>query len=162
MKIKLLITGGTIDKVYNELTGELEFSDSHLEKMLKRSRSTLDISSEILFLKDSLDMTDEDRELILSKCLSSTEDKIVITHGTDTMVETAKLLGDQAKGKTIVLFGSMIPYSINNSDALFNLGVALSAVQNKKQGVYIAMNGQIFDFDKVKKNKKLGIFQTRE
>jgi len=122
----------------------------------------VNIDSEVLFLKDSLEMNDKDRDLILSKCLECDEDKIIITHGTDTMVDTAQLLGDKIKDKTIVLFGSMIPYSVNNSDALFNLGGALSAVQNKKQGVYIAMNGQIFDFDKVEKNKKLGIFQTRE
>lgn len=158
MKIKILITGGTIDKVYNELTGELEFDTSHLGEMLERSRSTVNIDSEVLFLKDSLDMSDKDRGLILSKCLECSEDTIVITHGTDTMVETAKLLGDQVKNKVIVLFGSMIPYSVNYSDALFNLGIALSAVQNKAKGIYIAMNGQVFDFDKVQKDKSLGIF----
>jgi L-asparaginase len=162
MKIKLLITGGTIDKTYKELSGELSFTQTHIIEILNRGRSTVNIDSEVLFLKDSLEMNDKDRDLILSKCLECDEDKIIITHGTDTMVDTAQLLGDKIKDKTIVLFGSMIPYSVNNSDALFNLGGALSAVQNKKQGVYIAMNGQIFDFDKVKKNKKLGIFQTRE
>ena len=160
MKINLLITGGTIDKVYNELTGELTFDNSHLDEMLERSRSTVDIDSKVLFLKDSLDMTNEDRNLILSKCLECSGNKVVITHGTDTMVETAQLLGDKIKDKTIVLFGSMIPYSINNSDALFNLGAALSAVQDKTNGVYIAMNGQVFDFDKVEKNKALGIFEN--
>ncbi|MBT3431197.1 MAG: asparaginase [Candidatus Thioglobus sp.] len=162
MKIKLLITGGTIDKTYKELSGELSFTQTHIIEILNRGRSTVNIDSEVLFLKDSLEMNDKDRDLILSKCLECDEDKIIITHGTDTMVDTAQLLGDKIKDKTIVLFGSMIPYSVNNSDALFNLGGALSAVQNKKQGVYIAMNGQIFDFDKVEKNKKLGIFQTRE
>jgi L-asparaginase len=160
MKIKLLITGGTIDKVYNELTGELVFDTSHLGGMLERSRSTVDVDSEVLFLKDSLEMNGEDRDLILSKCLECSEDAIVITHGTDTMVETASFLGEQVKNKVVVLFGSMIPYSINHSDALFNLGVALSAVQNKVKGVYIAMNGQVFDFDKVEKNKALGIFKN--
>jgi L-asparaginase len=158
MTIKLLITGGTIDKVYNKLNGELEFGKSHLEQMLERGRVSLDTSPEILFLKDSLDMNDEDRNLILSKCLECDADSIVITHGTDTMVETAKLLGNQIQDKTIVLFGAMIPYSIDNSDALFNLGVALNAVQTKDCGVYVAMNGQVFDFDKVEKNKSLGIF----
>ncbi|MBT3187074.1 asparaginase domain-containing protein, partial [Candidatus Thioglobus sp.] len=157
-----LITGGTIDKTYKELSGELSFTQTHIIEILNRGRSTVNIDSEVLFLKDSLEMNDKDRDLILSKCLECDEDKIIITHGTDTMVDTAQLLGDKIKDKTIVLFGSMIPYSVNNSDALFNLGGALSAVQNKKQGVYIAMNGQIFDFDKVEKNKKLGIFQTRE
>ena len=151
MKIKLLITGGTIDKTYKELSGELSFTQTHIIEILNRGRSTVNIDSEVLFLKDSLEMNDKDRDLILSKCLECDEDKIIITHGTDTMVDTAQLLGDKIKDKTIVLFGSMIPYSVNNSDALFNLGGALSAVQNKKQGVYIAMNGQIFDFDKVEK-----------
>ena len=158
MTIKLLITGGTIDKVYNKLSGELEFSESHLEQMLERGRVSLDTSPEILFLKDSLDMNGEDRNLILSKCLECDEDNIVITHGTDTMVETAKLLGNKIQDKTIVLFGAMIPYSIDNSDALFNLGVALNAAQTKDSGVYVAMNGRVFDFDKVEKNKSLGIF----
>jgi L-asparaginase len=160
MKIKLLITGGTIDKVYNKLAGELTFDNSHLNEMLECSRSTVDIDSEVLFLKDSLDMTNEDRNLILSKCLECNENKVVITHGTDTMVETARLLGGQIKNKVVILFGSMIPYAINKSDALFNLGAALSAVQNKTNGVYIAMNGQVFDFDKVEKNKALGIFEN--
>jgi L-asparaginase len=158
MTIKLLITGGTIDKVYNKLSGELEFSESHLEQMLERGRVSLDTSPEILFLKDSLDMNGEDRNLILSKCLECDEDNIVITHGTDTMVETAKLLGNKIQDKTIVLFGAMVPYSIDNSDALFNLGVALNAAQTKDSGVYVAMNGRVFDFDKVEKNKSLGIF----
>jgi L-asparaginase/archaeal Glu-tRNAGln amidotransferase subunit D len=162
MKIKLLITGGTIDKVYNKLTGELTFDNSHLNEMLERSRSTVDIDSEVLFLKDSLDMTNEDRNLILSKCLECNESKVVITHGTDTMVETARLLGGQIKNKVVVLFGSMIPYSINNSDALFNLGAALSAVQNKTNGVYIAMNGQIFDWNNVCKNKDKGLFEVKK
>ncbi|RUM80927.1 MAG: asparaginase [Candidatus Thioglobus sp.] len=160
MQIKILVTGGTIDKVYNELTGELTFGTSNLDEMLERSRSTVGINTEVLFLKDSLDMNDEDRGLILSKCLECSEDRVMITHGTDTMVETAQLLGNKIKDKTIVLFGSMVPYSINNSDALFNLGAALSAVQNKTNGVYIAMNGQVFDFDKVEKNKALGIFEN--
>lgn len=160
MQIKIFVTGGTIDKVYNELTGELTFGTSNLDEMLERSRSTVGINTEVLFLKDSLDMNDEDRGLILSRCLECSEDKVMITHGTDTMVETAQLLGNKIKDKTIVLFGSMVPYLINNSDALFNLGAALSAVQNKTNGVYIAMNGQVFDFDKVEKNKTLGIFEN--
>jgi L-asparaginase len=160
MQIKIFVTGGTIDKVYNELTGELTFGTSNLDEMLERSRSTVGINTEVLFLKDSLDMNDEDRGLILSKCLECSEDRVMITHGTDTMVETAQLLGNKIKDKTIVLFGSMIPYSINNSDALFNLGAALSVVQNKTNGVYIAMNGRVFDFDKVEKNKALGIFEN--
>jgi len=159
MKIKLLITGGTIDKVYNELTGKLEFGSTHIVDMLNRGRSMADTTSEVLFLKDSLELSDKDRQLILSKCLECNDDKIIITHGTDTMVDTAKLLGEKIKDKTIVLFGSMIPYSVDNSDALFNLGVALGAVQNKDNGVYVAMNGKVFDFDKVTKNKEKGLFE---
>ncbi|WP_190600615.1 asparaginase domain-containing protein [Candidatus Vesicomyidisocius sp. SY067_SCS001] len=158
MRIKLLITGGTIDKVYDELIGKLVFQQTYLIDMLNRSRSMVDTLSEVLFLKDSLDMSDIDRALIVKKCQESDTRHILITHGTDSMVRTAKLLAKEVNNKTIVLFGSMIPYSINYSDALFNLGVALSAVQIKEYGVYITMNGQVFDFDKVKKNKEIGIF----
>jgi len=161
MKIKLLITGGTIDKVYNELTGGLTFNTSHLDEMLNRGRSMVDTLSEVLFLKDSLEMTDADRALILDKCQLCDEQYVLITHGTDTMVDTAKLLGEEIKDKTVVLFGAMIPYSINHSDALFNLGVALSAVQNKENGVYIAMNGQVFDWDNVHKDMDKGLFETQ-
>ncbi len=161
MKIKVLITGGTIDKVYNELTGELVFDQTHIVDMLNRGRSMVQTESKVLFLKDSLEMNDEDRNLILSKCLDCSEDTIVITHGTDTMVETAKLLGSKIKDKTIVLFGAMIPYSVNHSDALFNLGGALSAVQSRENGVYIAMNGQVFDWNNVHKNKDKGLFETQ-
>ncbi len=158
MKIKVLITGGTIDKVYKELSGELTFAETHMVDMFNRGRSMADTLSEVLFLKDSLEMTDSDRAFILDKCQSCDERHILITHGTDTMVETATYLAKSLKDKTVVLFGSMIPYSVNNSDALFNLGVALGAVQLKECGVYIAMNGQVFDFDKVQKDKELGIF----
>ena len=158
MKIKVLITGGTIDKAYKELTGELSFTETHMVDMFNRGRSMADTLSEVLFLKDSLEMVDSDREFILDKCLSCDEQHILITHGTDTMVQTAKFLAEKIKDKTVVLFGSMIPYSVDSSDALFNLGVALSAVQLKKPGVYIAMNGRVFDFDQVKKDKSLGIF----
>jgi L-asparaginase len=157
--IKLLITGGTIDKVYDELTGELTFQKTHIIDMLNRSRSMSDTTSEVLFLKDSLELSDQDRQLILSKCLEAEESNIVITHGTDTMVETAKLLGENIQHKTVVLFGAMVPYSVAQSDALFNLGFALSSVQSQASGVYIAMNGRVFDFDKAVKNKALGIFK---
>jgi L-asparaginase len=158
MKIKVLITGGTIDKAYKELTGELSFTETHMVDMFNRGRCMADTLSEVLFLKDSLEMVDSDRGFILDKCLSCDEQHILITHGTDTMVQTAKFLAEKIKDKTIVLFGSMIPYSVDNSDALFNLGVALSAVQLKEPSVYIAMNGRVFDFDQVKKDKSLGIF----
>ncbi|MCH9645585.1 MAG: asparaginase [Proteobacteria bacterium] len=160
MKIKVLIAGGTIDKTYKELTGELSFTETHIVDMLNRGRSMVDTLSEVLFLKDSLEMTDADRSFIFDKCQACDEQHILITHGTDTMVETATYLAKSLKEKTVVLFGSMIPYSIDNSDALFNLGVALSAVQLKEPGIYIAMNGQVFDFDKVQKDKSLGIFKN--
>ncbi len=158
MNIKVLITGGTIDKVYQELSGELAFAESHIVKMLNRGRSMVDTLSEVLFLKDSLEMTDLDRQLILDKCQSCQEKNILITHGTDSMVETANYLDKHLKDKTVVLFGSMVPYSIDCSDALFNLGVALSAVQLQDFGVYIAMNGCVFEAGQVKKDKDLGIF----
>ena len=158
MKIKFFITGGTIDKSYNKFSGELGFAGSNIGVMLKKARHTLNIETEILFLKDSLDMTEVDRQKLLNKCLYATDDKIVISHGTDTMVKTAKLLGDNIANKTIILFGSMIPYIIDNSDAFFNLGVALSCVQKVPSGVYIAMNGMVFDYKNVEKNKKLCLF----
>ncbi|WXT99520.1 MAG: hypothetical protein Ctma_0219 [Catillopecten margaritatus gill symbiont] len=157
--IKLLITGGTIDKVYDDLTGNLTLTQTHIVDMLNRGRSMCETTSEVLFLKDSLEITRADRQLILSKCLEAEENNILITHGTDTMVETAQLLGKEIKDKTIVLFGAMVPYSVNNSDALFNLGFALSSVQTLAKGVYVAMNGQIFEHDKVVKNKVLGVFE---
>ena len=160
MEIKLLITGGTIDKVYNELTGELEFGNTHIVDMLNRGRSMVETQSEVLFLKDSLEMNDDDRVMILDKCQTTSTQRVLITHGTDTMVETAKLLGENIKDKTVVLFGAMIPYSVNNSDALFNLGVAMGVVQTIKNGVYVVMNGQVYEFNKVIKNKTLGIFEN--
>lgn len=158
MNIKLFITGGTLDKVYNSRSGALEFDQSHVPQMLAQSRMTLEVTTEVLFLKDSLEFTEQDRELIVSKCRDCREKNIVISHGTDTMVETAQLLDKHIKDKTVALFGAMIPYSIKNSDALFNLGTALSAAKNKP-GVYIAMNGQIFTSDTVQKNKQLGVFE---
>lgn len=160
MRVKVLITGGTIDKVYNAVIGELAFTQTQVVEMLNRSRSMTDTLSEVLFLKDSLEITNYDRALILSKCLISEEDAILITHGTDTMVETAKLLGENIQNKTIVLFGTMTPYSVHQSDALFNLGFALSSVQLQPHGIYIAMNGTVFDFDKVQKNTALGVFES--
>lgn len=160
MKIKLLLTGGTIDKKYNELSGELDFGDSHIEQMLRQSRSKADIEIEQVMLLDSLDMTEDHREQILKACLNTDTERIVITHGTDTMVETAQLLGKHIQDKTVVLFGSMIPYVFGGSDALFNLGSAITVVQILEHGVYIAMNGKIFNWDNVKKNKELGEFQA--
>ena len=156
--LHLLITGGTIDKIYNELNGELIFTKSNIPIMLKEAKCLIDTKIETLFLKDSLEMTQEDREMIYQKVLNSNLKQILITHGTDTMVESAKFLGEKKLDKVIVFTGAMIPYSFKNSDALFNLGVAISSVQLLQNGVYIAMNGKIFDFRNVIKDKKRGIF----
>ena len=158
MSIQIFITGGTIDKKYNELSGELIFDKTHIVDMLNRSRCMAETLSEVIFLKDSLDIDTQDRDLIINKCNESLSEKILITHGTDTIVETAKQIQSLNMAKTIVLTGSMIPYSISDSDALFNLGFAFSAVQTLKAGVYVCMNGKIFTADKVKKNTNVGIF----
>ncbi len=160
MSVRLLITGGTIDKIYKESNGELAFDETHFFEIIKRSKSEVEINSEVLLLKDSLDMCDDDRELILNTCLSSQEDRILITHGTDTMCETARLLGEKVNNKTIVLFGAMIPYTVGNSDALFNFGCALGSAQLLEPGVYVAMNGRVLPFNDVQKNRELGVFQS--
>jgi len=154
-----MITGGTIDKFYNQSNGELEFDKTHFPEMIQRTRIELKITPEELLLIDSLDMVESDRQLILDKCTECEEDFILITHGTDTMCETAKLLGESGMDKTIVLFGSMVPYAVNNSDALFNFGCALGSLQLLESGVYIAMNGRVLPWDNVKKNRSLGVFQ---
>jgi len=154
-----MITGGTIDKFYNQSNGELEFDKTHFPEMIERTRIELKITPEELLLIDSLDMVESDRQLILDKCTECEEDFILITHGTDTMCETAKLLGESGMDKTIVLFGSMVPYAVNNSDALFNFGCALGSLQLLESGVYIAMNGRVLPWDNVKKNRSLGVFQ---
>ena len=159
MNIKLFITGGTIDKIYNQSNGELAFKETHFPEMLLRARVEVEISSEVLMLIDSLDMVNADRELILKRCLECDEDRILITHGTDTMCETAKLLGESDLNKTIVLFGAMVPYAVSNSDALFNLGCALGSVQLLESGVYVAMNGRVLPWADVQKNRDLGVFQ---
>jgi len=161
MTIKLLITGGTIDKQYDELTGELIFTQSGVENMLAQGRAKLDISPETIMLKDSLDMDDNDRQQILKACLACDESQIVITHGTDTMVETSQVLAAEINDKTIVLLGAMVPYQFKNSDALFNLGCAVAAVQTLGNGIYITMNGKVFNFDEVLKNKSVGEFQSK-
>ncbi len=161
MTIKLLITGGTIDKQYDELNGELIFTQSGVEDMLAQGRAKLDISPATVMLKDSLDMDDDGRQQILESCLTCDESQIVITHGTDTMVETGRVLAAEIKDKTIVLLGAMVPYQFKNSDALFNLGCAIAAVQTLENGVYITMNGRIFNYDEVIKNKEFGEFQSK-
>lgn len=159
MQIRLLITGGTIDKSYNMNNGQLHFVDSHIPAMLGEGRCRADLTMQTLMLKDSLDMTDRDRELIASHCQQADEERIVISHGTDTMVATAQLLATLALDKTIVLTGAMIPYVFDKSDALFNLGTAIASVQCLPAGVYVSMNGKIFTADKVRKNLDLGEFE---
>ena len=160
MAIRIFITGGTFDKEYNEITGKLYFKDTHMGEILDLGRSKLDVSIQTLMMIDSLDMTDSDRNLILENCISTKGDQIIITHGTDTMTDTAKLLATGNLEKTIVLTGAMIPFKFGTSDGLFNLGSALGFVQSLPHGVYIAMNGRCFDYDKVKKNKKTGVFEA--
>ena len=160
MKIRLFITGGTIDKVYNQSNGELEFDQTHFPEILSRARVEVDLLIEELLLIDSLDMVDADRELILENCAKCDERFILITHGTDTMCETARLLGESSIDKTIVLFGSMVPYAVSDSDALFNFGCALGSLQLLETGVYIAMNGRVLPWNDVEKNRSLGVFQT--
>ena len=160
MAVRIFITGGTFDKEYNEITGKLYFKDTHMGEILDLGRSKLDVSIRTLMMIDSLDMTDSDRNLILENCVSTKGDQIIITHGTDTMTDTAKLLATGNLEKTIVLTGAMIPFKFGTSDGLFNLGSALGFVQSLPHGVYIAMNGRCFDYDKVKKNKETGVFEV--
>lgn len=159
MRIRIFITGGTFDKEYNELTGQLYFNDSHLPEMLDLGRNLVPVEVRTLMMVDSLEMTDQDRELIVEHCAKSPEDKIIITHGTDTMADTALLLQQQVQGKTIVLTGAMIPYKFGSSDGLFNLGSALAFVQALPPGVYVAMNGRYFNAGNVRKNKLTGVFE---
>ena len=159
MSVRILVTGGTFDKEYDEITGELYFKDTHMREILELGRSKLEVRIRTLMLIDSLEMTDADRNLILENCKAVDESQIVITHGTDTMTITAKVLASANLGKTIVLTGAMIPYKFGSSDGLFNFGGALAFVQALGPGVYIAMNGRVFDWDKVIKNKKTGVFE---
>ena len=158
MPVRILVTGGTFDKEYNEMTGELYFEDTHMREILELGRSKLEVKIRTLMLIDSLDMTDEDRATILDNCKRVDEDQIVITHGTDTMTRTAKVLAEAGLDKTIVLTGAMIPYKFGSSDGLFNFGGALAFAQALPCGIYVAMNGRCFDWDKVEKNRKTGTF----
>ncbi len=160
MAIRLLITGGTFDKEYDELTGTLFFKDTHVGEMLRLGRCHVPVSTRTVMMVDSLEMTDADRELILDHCRKASETRIVITHGTDTMAETAGVLGRAGLAKTIVLTGAMVPYAFGSSDGLFNLGSALSFVQALPDGVWVAMNGRCFPWDDVRKNRKTGVFET--
>jgi L-asparaginase len=159
MAIRIFITGGTFDKEYNELTGQLYFKDTHLHELLEMGRNKVDAEIRTLMMIDSLEMTDNDRELITHQCNHCEETSIVITHGTDTMTETAKYLAGKVKNKTVVLTGAMIPIKFGSSDGLFNLGSALAFSQTLPAGIYIAMNGRYFHWDNVRKNKESGVFE---
>ena len=158
--IRIFVTGGTFDKEYNELNGTLFFQDTHLPEMLRLGRCLLDLELRTLMMIDSLEMTADDREIVRQHCAGARESRIVITHGTDTMVETAAHLAAHVTGKTIVLTGAMVPYKFGSSDGLFNLGSALAFVQTLPPGVYIAMNGRCFPWDRVRKNRDRGIFEA--
>jgi len=158
--IRLFVTGGTFDKEYDEIHGTLYFRDTHLSEMLAMGRSRLDVKVRTLMMVDSLEMTEADRDLIANNCREAPEPHIFITHGTDTMVETAGVLAAQIPDKTIVLTGAMIPIAFGSSDGLFNLGGALIAAQVLPAGVYITMNGRIFPWDNVRKNRETGIFEA--
>ena len=157
--IKIFATGGTFDKEFNEINGELFFKETNLYELLELGRSQLDVKIETLMMIDSLKMTDAERDYIAEKCIREDTHKIIITHGTDTMAETAKALAEKIENKTIVLTGAMIPIKFGSSDGLFNLGSALSFVQTLEPGIYIAMNGRYFKWNNVRKNKKIGIFE---
>ena len=157
--IKIFATGGTFDKEYNEINGKLYFKETNLFKLLELGRSRVDVQIETLMMIDSLEMSDKDRNYILDQCKKESANKIIITHGTDTMFDTAALIASKIKDKVVILTGAMIPIKFGSSDGLFNLGSALSFAQILKPGVYITMNGQYFHWDNVKKNKQLGIFE---
>jgi L-asparaginase len=159
MPIKILITGGTFDKEYDEINGKLYFNDTHLPEILDLGRCKLDVNIRTLMMIDSLDMSDHDRDLIRDACTRCDENRIVITHGTDTMEITARVLGEARLDKTIILTGAMIPYKFGSSDGLFNLGTALAFAQSLPVGVYVAMNGRYFTWDNVRKNKVKGAFE---
>lgn len=159
--IRVFVTGGTFDKEYDEITGQLFFKDSHLSEMLRLGRCHLPVETRTLMMIDSLEMTDDDRALILKSCQSAKENRIVITHGTDTMSETARVLGQAGLAKTIVLTGAMIPYKFGSSDGLFNLGAALAFAQTLPHGVYVAMNGRHFNWNNVEKNRSTGEFREK-
>lgn len=158
--IRIFVTGGTFDKTYNEIHGALYFKDTHLPELLKLGKCTLETEIRTLMMVDSNDMNDVDRKLIAENCKRCSRDKIIITHGTDTMCKTAELIAGYEINKTIVLTGAMIPYKFGSSDGLFNLGNALAFVQMLPAGVYVVMNGRYFKWDNVRKNYQTGVFET--
>ncbi len=164
MPIRILITGGTFDKQYDEINARLVFRESHVGEMLRLGRCRVEVNLRTIMMIDSLDMTDADRDAIVQNCRQCEEHRIVVTHGTDTMVETARALATAkgVEGKTIVLTGAMIPYAFGSSDGMFNLGSALSFVQVLPPGVYVAMNGKFFEWNRVRKNRQTGVFEAVE
>jgi L-asparaginase len=159
--LRILVTGGTFDKDYHELEGRLLFKRTHVQEMLELGRCKLAVEVETLMLIDSLEMTEADRARVLEACRRASEERVVITHGTDTMEETARTIGAAGLAKTIVLTGAMVPYTFGSSDGLFNLGSALAFAQALAAGTYVAMNGRVFHWDDVRKNKKTGVFEER-
>jgi L-asparaginase len=157
--IRILITGGTFDKRYDEIGARLHFTESQVPDMLRLGRSRVDVAIRTVMLIDSLDMSEADRELIAQNCLQAPEARLVVTHGTDTMVETARVIAARVADKTVVLTGAMVPYAFGSSDGMFNLGSALSFAQVLPPGVYVAMNGRCFRWDGVRKNTKTGVFE---
>ena len=157
--IKIFVTGGTFDKDYDEKNGKMFFKETHMSEILALGRSRVDVDIETLMMIDSLDMTDKDRALIVDSCVNAKEDQIIITHGTDTMTKTAMEIGQKNLKKTIVITGAMIPYKFGTSDGLFNIASALAYAQTLSNGVYVVMNGRVFEHNKVKKNTDTGIFE---
>jgi len=157
--IRILVTGGTFDKEYDEINGRLAFEETHVPEMLKLGRCNLDIDVRTIMMIDSLEMTDADRDIILHACKHADEQHIIITHGTDTMPETANYLAQRITDKTIILTGAMIPYKFGSSDGFFNLGASIAFVQALPHGVYVCMNGRVYNWDNVRKNKKTGFFE---
>jgi L-asparaginase len=160
MTVRIFVTGGTFDKEYDEIHGSLYFKDTHLPEMLALGRCRVPVEIETLMMVDSLDMEAEDRNRIAEACRRAAESRIVVTHGTDTMVETAGVLASDVPDKTIVLTGAMIPIAFGSSDGLFNLGGALTATQTLPPGVWVAMNGRVFPWDRVRKNRETGVFEA--
>jgi len=159
MTLRIIATGGTFDKHYDEIAGKLGFANSHLPEVIARARLTVPATLEELPLLDSLDMQDIDRRRVLASCDRSEENALVIIHGTDTMQDTARVLGAAQLAKTIVITGAMIPYAIQGSDAQFNFGFACGVAQVLPHGVYVAMNGRVFAWDQVQKNRSAGVFE---
>jgi L-asparaginase len=157
--IRIFVTGGTFDKEYDMINGRLYFNETNVGEMLSKGRCTVSHTVETLMMIDSLEMTDRDREKILTNCQSVIEEKIIITHGTDTMSETAEFLAKANLNKTIIITGAMIPYAFGSSDGFFNLGCAIAFAQSLPIGIYVAMNGTYFNWNEVKKNRQTGYFE---